>query len=303
MAKLEAEKLEKARKLARRVSLTLKRQGGRDSDHLGAAMSEEQEKLLKLMGKKREALLAFFSSWDTNGDGYISRLELHKSLPLTGVPAEKATVDALFDTMDYARLGRVAIDHLSSCLRWASVKAGGIKADHPMTIKVKFDAALPLAEQLRDALSQNAARVIDLFREFDEDGDGEISSAELHKALPLLGIPLSREQTQEAFDSWDVRTRAEPRAARAPWAAGEGTRCRPPRTWRHARVPILRRCQPHLRAHAVHLRGPALRRTVCVCVCARRPTAAARSASASSTSCCGATAGTRARRRRRGRRR
>ena len=35
--------------------------------------------------------------------------------------------------------------------------------------------ALPIPEQLRLALSKNAARVIDLFREWDEDADGEIA--------------------------------------------------------------------------------------------------------------------------------
>ena len=34
--------------------------------------------------------------------------------------------------------------------------------------------APPIAEQLRVALSKNAARVIDLFREWDEDKDGKV---------------------------------------------------------------------------------------------------------------------------------
>jgi len=32
-----------------------------------------------------------------------------------------------------------------------------------------------VVEQLRSILSKNAVRVIDLFREWDEDGDGEIA--------------------------------------------------------------------------------------------------------------------------------
>ena len=36
----------------------------------------------------------------------------------------------------------------------------------------------PISEQLRDVLVENAVRVIDLFRDWDENGDGQISKAE-----------------------------------------------------------------------------------------------------------------------------
>ena len=48
--------------------------------------------------------------------------------------------------------------------------------------------ARPVQEQLRDALSANAVRVIDLFRDWDEDCSGTVSKREFRKALPMLGI-------------------------------------------------------------------------------------------------------------------
>ena len=45
-----------------------------------------------------------------------------------------------------------------------------------------------VAEQLRDALKQQAARVIDLFREWDDDDNGIVSKKEFRKALPMLGV-------------------------------------------------------------------------------------------------------------------
>ena len=45
-----------------------------------------------------------------------------------------------------------------------------------------------VAQQLRDILSKNGVRVVDLFREWDEDGDGTISKKEFRKAMPLLGL-------------------------------------------------------------------------------------------------------------------
>ena len=37
------------------------------------------------------------------------------------------------------------------------------------------DTGRPVQEQLRDILSKNAVRIIDLFREWDEDGNGKIT--------------------------------------------------------------------------------------------------------------------------------
>ena len=37
-------------------------------------------------------------------------------------------------------------------------------------------------------LTTNAVRVIDLFREWDEDGDGIVSKKEFRRAMPLLGL-------------------------------------------------------------------------------------------------------------------
>ena len=51
-----------------------------------------------------------------------------------------------------------------------------------------------IATQLRDALTAQAVRVIDLFREWDEDGDGTVSKKEFRKALPALGLKVPREE-------------------------------------------------------------------------------------------------------------
>ena len=59
------------------------------------------------------------------------------------------------------------------------------------------------AHQLRDALSQQAVRVIDLFREWDEDGDGTVSKKEFRKAMPMLGLEVPKKEIDALFDEWD----------------------------------------------------------------------------------------------------
>ena len=47
--------------------------------------------------------------------------------------------------------------------------------------------------QIKQALHKNLARVIDLFREWDEDGSGNVSKKEFRKAMPMLGLRVARE--------------------------------------------------------------------------------------------------------------
>jgi len=63
--------------------------------------------------------------------------------------------------------------------------------------------APPISQQLGTALRQNSTRVMDLFRQWDADGDGEVSRAEFHKAMPALGLDVPKEAVDELFSEWD----------------------------------------------------------------------------------------------------
>ena len=60
-----------------------------------------------------------------------------------------------------------------------------------------------MAEQLKQALSKNAGRVIDLFREWDADGDGQVSKKEFRKAMPVLGLEVPTKEIDALFNEWD----------------------------------------------------------------------------------------------------
>ena len=60
-----------------------------------------------------------------------------------------------------------------------------------------------MAQQLRDILSKNGVRVVDLFREWDEDGDGTISKKEFRKAIPLIVLDVPKAAVDQLFDEWD----------------------------------------------------------------------------------------------------
>jgi len=62
----------------------------------------------------------------------------------------------------------------------------------------------PISEQLAAALRKGAGKVLDLFRDWDVDGDGEVSRKEFHKAMPALGLEVPKAAIDELFSQWDA---------------------------------------------------------------------------------------------------
>ena len=63
--------------------------------------------------------------------------------------------------------------------------------------------APPIQQQIAAALRRNAGKVLDLFREWDANGDGEVSKKEFRKAMPAIGLDVSFQEVDALFDSWD----------------------------------------------------------------------------------------------------
>ena len=63
--------------------------------------------------------------------------------------------------------------------------------------------APPVSEQIVAALMANSAKVLDLFRSWDDDGDGTVTRAEFHKAMKELGLEVPAEAIDDIFSSWD----------------------------------------------------------------------------------------------------
>ena len=66
------------------------------------------------------------------------------------------------------------------------------------------EGAPPVSEQLRDALKANATRVIDLFKEWDEDGDGTITTKELGTVMRSLGQNPTEAELQDMINEVDA---------------------------------------------------------------------------------------------------
>ena len=170
------------------------------ADQLRDALSQSSTRVIEL-----------FRDWDTDGNGMVSKEEFHKAMGLLGfnVPAED--IDILFDSWDPDGSGLLSLGELKQVLKdhKAAARISEYKAKEAKRksllrgFDIDEDSDKSVAEQLREALSKSAVRVIDLFNDWDTDGNGKISKEEFRKAMGLLGFNVPTEDIDALFDSWD----------------------------------------------------------------------------------------------------
>ena len=97
----------------------------------------------------------------------------------------------------------------------ANAETNGLALDPTSKFKMKVhddnenDEGRSVSERLAAALRQASARVLDLFRQWDTDGDGEVSRTEFIRAFEqigrglMLGLEVEKSQIGALFDEWD----------------------------------------------------------------------------------------------------
>ena len=100
--------------------------------------------------------------------------------------------------------GAVSTSHLEQGTRHAIRGKDQLKRSSSLrTVDLDETSSLSVQQQLAEILTKEAVRVIDLFRAWDEDGNGVVSRKEFRKAMPLLGLQVPRPAVDALFDSWD----------------------------------------------------------------------------------------------------
>ena len=167
--------------------------------------------------RSSERVIDLFRKWDVDESGEIDKKEFRKAIRSMGFNffTDDAEIDMVFDDFDLDKSGKLDYKELNQQLRLQADidpnlrpgAAGAILQNARNKSKLRrrdpaarmaanvtgsfqLDDSQPVQEQLRDLLTQNAVRVIDLFREWDEDGDGTVSKKEFRKAMPMLGLQL-----------------------------------------------------------------------------------------------------------------
>lgn len=143
----------------------------------------------------------FHEQWDINGDGVLTRREFHEAMASIGVQIDDpAALQSLFEMLDADSSGSISFRELEHTLRWVR------SCDMCQQLRAEaysFQGTLSIQEQIKRALAANAVRVLDLFRECDENGDGVVSLVEFLRTMPLLGINGLKDDLTDLFNSLD----------------------------------------------------------------------------------------------------
>lgn len=187
---------------------------GKDDAQLAAQLGEKIQQVLE---KNMTRVMDVFKEWDADGNGQISVLEFRAACRHLDLPLGKEEVEKIFSVLDPDGSGSLSFKELNRALRshdhaaidarlqpgaagavtleaktkHAIRKAPKAGSSEPRMRKTSMRAidldesegARPVHEQLRDAISAQAVRVIELFREWDGDGDGTVSKKEVRRSI------------------------------------------------------------------------------------------------------------------------
>ena len=127
-------------------------------------------------------------------------------------------MDEIFSAWDLDHNSSVTFDELKKVLSGTKQAAPAQAASKPKpkrdhtkssVLGKDFDLdespdALPISQQISNALRANAGRVLDFFRELDTSGDGGVSRAEFGSAMSKLGLEVAKSDLDALFASWDL---------------------------------------------------------------------------------------------------
>lgn len=188
------------------------------------------ERLRNAMTGSWSRVKDLFLDMDADGNGAIDREELFRALALLGLQASRSESDALFATFDADASGEITLEELRKLLRRgadieldAVLRAGALGAIEVASANkialrrggpgkvgsnvvngvslAAAGSAEAVLQALTGALSDSLARFIDLFREWDVNGDGMVDRTEWVRAMRMLGV--SRDAGSALFDVLD----------------------------------------------------------------------------------------------------
>ena len=187
------------------------------------------EQLRSVLVAKAVRVVDLFREWDDDGSGCVSRKEFHVGMKQLGLDFPVTAMDTLYDEWDPDGSGHLELKELSKQLRRgndvtlsAELQAGGageivLKSENSTKLRTKkvdqrqssmvqginLDESKPVAQQLRAVLVAKAVRVIDLFREWDDDESGTVTKKEFRMGMKQLGVDFPKAAMDDLFNEWD----------------------------------------------------------------------------------------------------
>jgi len=191
------------------------------------------------LARSSSRVIDLFREWDEDDSGSIDLKEFRKAIKALGFDAPAEEIDSVFKQLDTDGSGSIEYKELNKKLRSGagstldpSLRPGAMgeinaKAENKHKLRrgkmsgqrgAVLGSSVQLApiedgksviEQLRDILNKNAVRVIDLFRSWDDDGNGKVSASEFRKAVAALGYKAPKKDVNEVFKAFDIDNSGE----------------------------------------------------------------------------------------------
>ena len=187
------------------------------------------------LARSSQRVVDLFRCWDEDRSGTVDKDEFHKAVRALGFEVEKADTDAVFDSLDDDHSGTIEYKELATMLRKgagseaakANLKRAASKRENrgrgsamtaknvntsyvsarvsalPPTVKLSYENEKTIQEQLHDVLQEHSVKLIDLFRDWDDDGNGALDKKEMRQGIAALGYEAPRKEVDALFDSID----------------------------------------------------------------------------------------------------
>ena len=179
-------------------------------------------------------LIDLFKKWDEDHSGHVDKNEFHRAIKALGFPVDRADTDAVFDSIDADHSGTLEYKELNERLRaglgeemtkrnlkraptqadrsrTGKLSAKNINANYvvahaavlPDTVKLDAGSGVPIQEQLRKVLKENHVKLVELFQQWDDDGNGGLDKKEWRRGVAAIGYEAPKADIDAIFDSMD----------------------------------------------------------------------------------------------------
>lgn len=158
----------------------------------------------------QDDLGALFDTFDGDGGGTVSFKEMNRQLragadaDLSGITVKDKFGKRVKVKLGAGEAGEIALAPTTAAPVSHEMRRKKGSALHGSERLEAREDGPTVQEQLRSILAQNAVRVIDLFRDWDEDQSGTITITEFRRAIGALGYEAPKADTQQLFDSFDL---------------------------------------------------------------------------------------------------
>ena len=207
-----------------------------DADGSGRIDMNEylQWSLRDALARSATRIVDLFRMWDEDKSGSIEKNEFFQAIKALGFKIEREDSDKIFRGLDADNSGTLELSELAEKLkaghgeeltkhqlqraptqkysgRDAKCTRKNMNANYvtahaavlPETVKLDSSSELTILAQLREVIQEHRVTLIDLFREWDDDGNGGLDKKEFRRAIATLGYEAPPSTIDAVFASID----------------------------------------------------------------------------------------------------